>query len=45
MLTKFKWTVYINGDLYDVMTDEEVDELMKVYKATKVDAIVGVIEF
>ena len=45
MLTKFRWTVYIGGRLYDIMTDEEVEELIQIWRVILIDTNRGLIEF
>jgi hypothetical protein len=45
MLTKFKWTVYVNGELFDIMTDRDVEHLVQVYKVTEIDTERGLIVF
>ena len=45
MLTKFRWTVYLNGALFDVMTDSEVEELIQLYDVKHIDSTIGLIEF
>lgn len=45
MLTKFRWTVYLNGALFDVMTDDQVSVLIDSYRVIRIDAVLGVIEF
>ncbi len=45
MLTKYTWTVYVDGDLFDVMTDQEVEDLIGNWKVKNIDAELGLIEF
>jgi hypothetical protein len=45
MLIKLEWTVYIGGKLFDLMTDEQVEELIQTYKVILIDAKRGLIEF
>ena len=44
-LTKYAWTVYMNGELFDVMTNEEVEEIVGAWKVLRIDTEHGVIEF
>jgi hypothetical protein len=43
--TKYKWTVYLAGDLLDIMTDKEVEYLVCTWKIHRIDTERGVIEF
>lgn len=43
--TKLKWTVYVGGRLLDVMTDEQVEEMVQIWKVVLIDARRGLIEF
>jgi hypothetical protein len=43
--TNLKWTVYMHGKLFDVMTDDQVVELIQVYRVILIDAKRGIIEF
>jgi|KBSSwiStaDraftv2_1062776.scaffolds.fasta_scaffold11980_4 hypothetical protein len=45
MLTEYTWTVYVGGELYDIMTDEEVEGLISYLKITRIRSACGVIEF
>lgn len=45
MQTKFRWTVYLNGELFDVMTDSDVEKLIEVYVVKHIDSTIGLIEF
>lgn len=45
MLTKFRWTVYIDGVLFDVMTDSEVEELIQQFDVKVINSDIGLIEF
>lgn len=45
MLTKYAWTVYMDGRIFDIMTNEEVEEVLSVWKVHKIDTERGVIEF
>ena len=45
MLTKFRWTVYIDGVLFDIMTDSEVEELIQQFDVKVIDSDTGLIEF
>lgn len=45
VLTKYRWTVYICGKLWDIMTDEEVEDLIEVYKISRIDSERGLVEF
>jgi hypothetical protein len=44
-VTNLKWTVYICGKLFDVMTDEQVSELIQTYKVILIDSKRGIVEF
>lgn len=39
------WTVYVDGKLFDLMTDEEVEGMIATYKIVRIDSWWGVIEF
>jgi len=45
MLTKYTWTVYVNDELVDIMTDQEVEVLIGNWKVKRIDAELGLIEF
>ena len=45
VLTKYTWTVYVGGQLFDIMTDDEVDGVLSTWIVTKIDKDRGVIEF
>lgn len=45
METKFLWTVYIGGRLFDLLTDSEVEEIIQVWKVVLIDSKRGLIEF
>ncbi len=45
MLTKYTWTVYVCGQLYDIMTNEQVEELIGVWRVGRIDSASGVVEF
>lgn len=42
---RFRWTVYVGGRLFDVMTDEQVGELVQTWKIVLIDTRRGLIEF
>lgn len=44
-MTKYTWTVYRSGELFDLMTDAEVAELMRVYDYVMIDLRAKVVEF
>lgn len=39
------WTVYVGGELFDLMTDTEVEELLEKWKVIRINSAFGVIEF
>ncbi len=45
MLTKYPWTIYVNGELFDIMTDQEVEDVISEWKVVRIDTELGVIEF
>lgn len=44
-LTKFQWTVYVDGQLFDIMTDAQVEELLDVVNIVRIDSERGLILF
>ena len=44
-MTKYVWTVYQDGELFDIMTDAEVAELMRTFKTVMVDLVAKVVRF
>lgn len=45
MLTRFQWTVYVDGRLFDIMTDAQVEELLDVFNIVRIDSERGLILF
>lgn len=43
--TKYNWTVYVDGELFDILTDDEAEDLVAAWKVKRIDATRGVIEF
>jgi hypothetical protein len=39
------WTIYVNGELFDLMTNDEAEDLIASWKVSKIDSERGVIEF
>ncbi len=39
------WTVYVQGELFDLMTNDEVEELIGAWAVKRIDSARAVIEF
>lgn len=44
-MTVLIWTVYVKGELFDLMTDDEVRELISAWDVKRIDCEHSVVEF